>query len=119
MLDNDGQKKSPDMATDPSETSPRVEQRRQRRRELDARRSKCRVRLGSSQQSWGQLKNSLGFSLHSELARHLLDRFDLKRYSLAAKLNTVYGKLATHSCVFFSLFSAIFPTCAPDAQVMD
>ncbi|XP_067088284.1 zinc finger protein 692 [Osmerus mordax] len=63
------------MATDPSATSPRVEQRRQRRRELDARRSKCRVRLGSSQQSWGQLKDSLGFSLHSELARHLLDSY--------------------------------------------
>uniref|UniRef100_A0A8C1S6X4 Zinc finger protein 692 n=2 Tax=Cyprinus carpio TaxID=7962 RepID=A0A8C1S6X4_CYPCA len=46
----------------------------QRRRELDARRSKSRVRLGSCLQSWGQLKEKLGFSLHSELAQHLLER---------------------------------------------
>uniref|UniRef100_A0A8C7M675 Uncharacterized protein n=1 Tax=Oncorhynchus mykiss TaxID=8022 RepID=A0A8C7M675_ONCMY len=45
-----------------------------RRRELDARRSKSRVRLGSCLQSWGQLKNHLGFSLHSELANYLLQR---------------------------------------------
>ncbi|KPP72547.1 zinc finger protein 692-like [Scleropages formosus] len=37
--------------------------RRQRRRELDARRSKSRVRLGACLQSWGQLKESLGFLL--------------------------------------------------------
>uniref|UniRef100_A0A8C1IWP5 Uncharacterized protein n=2 Tax=Cyprinus carpio TaxID=7962 RepID=A0A8C1IWP5_CYPCA len=48
--------------------------RSQRRRELDARRSKSRVRLGSCLQSWGQLKEKLGFSLHSELAQHLLER---------------------------------------------
>ncbi|XP_073765794.1 zinc finger protein 692 isoform X3 [Danio rerio] len=47
---------------------------RQRRRELDARRSKSRVRLGSCLQSWAQLKDKLGFSLHSELAQHLLER---------------------------------------------
>uniref|UniRef100_A0A8D0CLG1 Zinc finger protein 692 n=1 Tax=Scleropages formosus TaxID=113540 RepID=A0A8D0CLG1_SCLFO len=48
--------------------------RRQRRRELDARRSKSRVRLGACLQSWGQLKESLGFVLHSELAQFLLER---------------------------------------------
>ncbi|XP_016421957.1 zinc finger protein 692-like [Sinocyclocheilus rhinocerous] len=47
----------------------------QRRRELDARRSKSRVRLGSCLQSWGQLKEKLGFSLHSELAQHLLESY--------------------------------------------
>ncbi|XP_024277261.1 zinc finger protein 692 [Oncorhynchus tshawytscha] len=49
--------------------------RQQRRRELDARRSKSRVRLGSCLQSWGQLKNHLGFSLHSELANYLLQSY--------------------------------------------
>uniref|UniRef100_A0A672LIJ6 Zinc finger protein 692 n=1 Tax=Sinocyclocheilus grahami TaxID=75366 RepID=A0A672LIJ6_SINGR len=51
-------------------------QRSQRRRELDARRSKSRVRLGSCLQSWGQLKEKLGFSHHSELAQHLLERYN-------------------------------------------
>ncbi|XP_072536888.1 zinc finger protein 692 isoform X2 [Salminus brasiliensis] len=49
--------------------------RRQRRRELDARRSKSRIRLGSCQESWGKLKKTLGFSLHSELAQYLLDSY--------------------------------------------
>ncbi|KAL7884584.1 hypothetical protein AOLI_G00073540 [Acnodon oligacanthus] len=49
--------------------------RRQRRRELDARRSKSRIRLGSCLESWGQLKETLGFSLHSELAQYLLDSY--------------------------------------------
>ncbi|XDV49215.1 hypothetical protein PO909_018502 [Leuciscus waleckii] len=49
--------------------------RSQRRRELDARRSKSRVRLGSCLQSWGHLKEKLGFSLHSELAQHLLQSY--------------------------------------------
>lgn len=53
--------------------------RSQRRRELDARRSKSRVRLGSCLQSWGQLKDKLGFSLHSELAQHLLERYNTVR----------------------------------------
>lgn len=48
--------------------------RRQRRKELDARRSKFRVRLGSWPESWSNLKDQLGFSLHSELAQFLLDR---------------------------------------------
>jgi len=50
-----------------------------RRRELDARRSKSRVRLGSCLQSWGHLKEKLGFSLHSELAQHLLQRYKTVR----------------------------------------
>ncbi|KAI7798152.1 zinc finger protein 692, partial [Triplophysa rosa] len=49
--------------------------RSQRRRELDARRSKSRVRLGSCLHSWGQLKEELGFTLHSELAQHLIDSY--------------------------------------------
>ncbi|XP_035268787.1 LOW QUALITY PROTEIN: zinc finger protein 692 [Anguilla anguilla] len=56
-------------------SSPRDAQRRQRRRELDARRSKSRVRLGACLQSWGQLKERLGFALHSELAQHLLESY--------------------------------------------
>ncbi|KAK3540406.1 hypothetical protein QTP70_030834 [Hemibagrus guttatus] len=53
-------------------------QRRQRRRELDARRSKLRVRLGSWPESWSKLKDQLGFSLHSELAQFLLDSYSCK-----------------------------------------
>ncbi|XP_031430177.1 zinc finger protein 692 isoform X2 [Clupea harengus] len=49
--------------------------RRQRRRELDARRSKSRVRLGPCVLRWGQLKDSLGFTLHSELAQYLLESY--------------------------------------------
>ncbi|XP_066548201.1 zinc finger protein 692 [Amia ocellicauda] len=52
--------------------------RRQRRRELDARRSKSRVRLGACLQSWGELKDRLGFSLHSELAQYLLESYFTK-----------------------------------------
>ncbi|XP_043103715.1 zinc finger protein 692 [Puntigrus tetrazona] len=47
----------------------------QRRRELDARRSKSRVRLGSCMLSWCQLKEELGFSLHSEFAQYLLESY--------------------------------------------
>ncbi|XP_061093842.1 zinc finger protein 692 [Conger conger] len=56
-------------------SSPRDAVRRQRRRELDARRSKSRVRLGACLQSWGQLKDRLGFALHSELAQYLLESY--------------------------------------------
>ncbi|KAJ8278570.1 hypothetical protein GJAV_G00089020 [Gymnothorax javanicus] len=55
--------------------SPREALRRQRRRELDARRSKSRVRLGACLQRWGQLKEKLGLALHSELAQHLLESY--------------------------------------------
>ncbi|XP_026573659.1 zinc finger protein 692 [Pseudonaja textilis] len=49
--------------------------RKQKRKELDARRSKCRIRIGSQLEQWCQLKEQLGFSLHSQLAKYLLDRY--------------------------------------------
>ncbi|XP_028856999.1 zinc finger protein 692 isoform X2 [Denticeps clupeoides] len=49
--------------------------RRQRRRDLDARRSKLRVRLGACLQRWVDLKDRLGFSLHSQLAQYLLHSY--------------------------------------------
>ncbi|XP_061474989.1 zinc finger protein 692 [Rhineura floridana] len=49
--------------------------RKQKRKELDARRSKCRIRIGSHLEQWCQLKEQLGFSLHSQLAKYLLDRY--------------------------------------------
>ncbi|XP_012966988.1 zinc finger protein 692 isoform X2 [Mesocricetus auratus] len=48
--------------------------RREKRRQLDARRSKCRIRLGGHMEQWCLLKEQLGFSLHSQLAKFLLDR---------------------------------------------
>uniref|UniRef100_A0A8C5IFX4 ZN692 protein n=1 Tax=Junco hyemalis TaxID=40217 RepID=A0A8C5IFX4_JUNHY len=48
--------------------------RRQKRRELDARRSKCRIRIGGHLERWCRLKEQLGFALHSQLAQFLLDR---------------------------------------------
>ncbi|NXK90503.1 ZN692 protein, partial [Formicarius rufipectus] len=48
--------------------------RRQRRRELDARRSRCRIRIGGHLERWCRLKEQLGFALHSQLAQFLLDR---------------------------------------------
>ncbi|MBN3322837.1 ZN692 protein, partial [Atractosteus spatula] len=56
-------------------SSTRDAARRQRRRELDARRSKSRIRLGSCLEDWGELKEKLGFSLHSELAQYLLESY--------------------------------------------
>uniref|UniRef100_A0A8C9F0D9 ZNF692 n=1 Tax=Pavo cristatus TaxID=9049 RepID=A0A8C9F0D9_PAVCR len=41
--------------------------RRRKRRELDARRSKCRIRLGGHLEQWCRLKEQLGFALHSQL----------------------------------------------------
>ncbi|NXT59161.1 ZN692 protein, partial [Pluvianellus socialis] len=49
--------------------------RRQKRRELDARRSKCRIRIGGHLERWCRLKEQLGFALHSQLAQFLLDRW--------------------------------------------
>ncbi|NXH15000.1 ZN692 protein, partial [Bucco capensis] len=49
--------------------------RRQKRRELDARRSKCRIRIGDHLERWCRLKEQLGFALHSQLAQFLLDRY--------------------------------------------
>ncbi|PNI12898.1 ZNF692 isoform 1 [Pan troglodytes] len=58
-------------------SSPAVDvtcRRREKRRQLDARRSKCRIRLGGHMEQWCLLKERLGFSLHSQLAKFLLDR---------------------------------------------
>ncbi|XP_073542261.1 zinc finger protein 692-like isoform X2 [Phyllobates terribilis] len=49
--------------------------RREKRRLLDAQRGKCRIRLGSHLDEWCALKNQLGFSLHSQLAKFLLDSY--------------------------------------------
>ncbi|KAM9207915.1 LOW QUALITY PROTEIN: zinc finger protein 692-like [Leptosomus discolor] len=49
--------------------------RRRKRRELDARRSKCRIRIGGHLERWCRLKDELGFALHSQLAQFLLDRY--------------------------------------------
>lgn len=59
------------MASSPVDASLR---RRENRRQLDARRSKCRIRLGGHMEQWCLLKERLGFSLHSQLAKFLLDR---------------------------------------------
>lgn len=59
------------MAASPADASRR---RRENRRQLDARRSKCRIRLGGHMEQWCLLKEQLGFSLHSQLAKFLLDR---------------------------------------------
>lgn len=53
--------------------------RREKRRQLDARRSKCRIRLGGHMEQWCLLKERLGFSLHSQLAKFLLDRLGAGR----------------------------------------
>ncbi|XP_063814476.1 uncharacterized protein LOC135054923 [Pseudophryne corroboree] len=49
--------------------------RREKRRLLDAQRGKCRVRLGCHLDEWCALKDHLGFSLHSQLAKFLLDSY--------------------------------------------
>ncbi|XP_075073413.1 zinc finger protein 692-like isoform X2 [Mixophyes fleayi] len=49
--------------------------RREKRRLLDAQRGKCRVRLGAHLEEWCVLKDHLGFSLHSQLAKFLLDSY--------------------------------------------
>ncbi|KAM9253840.1 LOW QUALITY PROTEIN: zinc finger protein 692 [Dugong dugon] len=61
------------MASSPADASRRL--RREKRRQLDARRSKCRIRLGGHMEQWCLLKERLGFSLHSQLAKFLLDRY--------------------------------------------
>ncbi|XP_066209346.1 zinc finger protein 692 isoform X3 [Saccopteryx leptura] len=60
------------MAASPADACRR---RREKRRQLDARRSKCRIRLGGHMEQWCLLKERLGFSLHSQLAKFLLDRY--------------------------------------------
>ncbi|XP_064900177.1 zinc finger protein 692 isoform X2 [Columba livia] len=63
------------MESSAAERVPAELSRRQRRRELDARRSRCRIRLGGHLERWCRLKDQLGFALHSQLAQFLLDRF--------------------------------------------
>ncbi|XP_065610048.1 zinc finger protein 692 [Cyrtonyx montezumae] len=58
--------------------------RRRKRRELDARRSKCRIRLGGHLEQWCRLKEQLGFALHSQLAKFLLDRYSSQGCVLSA-----------------------------------
>ncbi|XP_017588419.1 PREDICTED: zinc finger protein 692 [Corvus brachyrhynchos] len=68
---------SPSQWTPPRGGRPRAPEcvRRQKRRELDARRSKCRIRIGGHLERWCRLKEQLGFTLHSQLAQFLLDRY--------------------------------------------
>ncbi|XP_040833097.1 zinc finger protein 692 isoform X1 [Ochotona curzoniae] len=61
------------MASSPGADATR--RRREKRRQLDARRSKCRIRLGGHMERWCLLKERLGFALHSQLAKFLLDRY--------------------------------------------
>ncbi|XP_013368464.1 PREDICTED: zinc finger protein 692 isoform X2 [Chinchilla lanigera] len=64
------------MASGPAEEEAAAARgRRERRRRLDARRSKCRIRLGGRMERWCRLKERLGFALHSQLATFLLDRY--------------------------------------------
>ncbi|XP_074873121.1 zinc finger protein 692 isoform X2 [Carettochelys insculpta] len=58
--------------------------RKQKRKELDARRSKCRIRIGGHLEQWCKLKERLGFSLHSQLAKYLLDRYSSQGCVLTA-----------------------------------
>ncbi|NP_001383428.1 zinc finger protein 692 isoform 1 [Gallus gallus] len=58
--------------------------RRRKRRELDARRSKCRIRLGGHLEQWCRLKEQLGFALHSQLAKFLLDRYSSQGCAVSA-----------------------------------
>ncbi|XP_037673623.1 zinc finger protein 692 isoform X2 [Choloepus didactylus] len=69
------------MASSPADASRR---RREKRRQLDARRSKCRIRLGGHMEQWCLLKERLGFSLHSQLAKFLLDRYNSPGCALCA-----------------------------------
>uniref|UniRef100_A0A8C8VI24 Zinc finger protein 692 n=1 Tax=Pelusios castaneus TaxID=367368 RepID=A0A8C8VI24_9SAUR len=60
--------------------------RKQKRKELDARRSKCRIRIGGHLEQWCRLKEQLGFSLHSQLAKYLLDWYSSQGCVLSAGL---------------------------------
>ncbi|KAF6098320.1 zinc finger protein 692 [Phyllostomus discolor] len=66
--------------------------RREKRRQLDARRSKCRIRLGGHMEQWCLLKERLGFSLHSQLAKFLLDRYTSSGCGLCAGLESEHEK---------------------------
>ncbi|XP_070102866.1 zinc finger protein 692 isoform X26 [Equus przewalskii] len=66
--------------------------RREKRRQLDARRSKCRIRLGGHMEQWCLLKEQLGFSLHSQLAKFLLDRYTSSVCVLCAGLESEHDE---------------------------
>ena len=60
----------------PMATSTADAHRRQEKlRQLDARRSKCRIHLGRHMEQACLLKEWLGFSLHSQLAKFLLNQY--------------------------------------------
>ncbi|NXL68744.1 ZN692 protein, partial [Chordeiles acutipennis] len=65
--------------------------RRQKRRELDARRSKCRIRIGGHLERWCRLKEQLGFALHSQLAQFLLDRYSSHGCVWSSELNLLHA----------------------------
>ncbi|XP_029428683.1 zinc finger protein 692 [Rhinatrema bivittatum] len=68
------------------------EVRKQKRKELDARRSKCRIRIGAHLEQWCELKERLGFSLHSQVAKFLLDRYNSSTgIAYTEHLNTAGG----------------------------
>ncbi|XP_039766556.1 zinc finger protein 692 [Ornithorhynchus anatinus] len=64
-----------DPAGDAGGAAEPARRRTSRRREPDARRGRCRIRLGGHMERWCLLKDRLGFALHSQLARFLLDRY--------------------------------------------
>ncbi|XP_027460074.2 zinc finger protein 692 isoform X8 [Zalophus californianus] len=66
--------------------------RQEKRRQLDARRSKCRIRLGGHMEQWCLLKERLGFSLHSQLAKFLLDRYTSSGCVLCAGLESEHDE---------------------------
>ncbi|XP_039623680.1 zinc finger protein 692 [Polypterus senegalus] len=74
------------------------ELRKQKRRELDARRSKSRIRIGTHLESWCEVKERLGFGLHSDFAHFLLQSYANKAcLSCTARISQ-----AENSNVFFT-----------------
>ncbi|KAM5299961.1 zinc finger protein 692 [Ctenodactylus gundi] len=70
------------MASAPAADATR--RRQERRRQLDARRGKCRIRLGGQMAPWCHLKQQLGFALHSQLAKFLLERYSASSCAVSA-----------------------------------
>ncbi|XP_030076997.1 E3 ubiquitin-protein ligase ZFP91 isoform X2 [Microcaecilia unicolor] len=86
------------------------ELRKQKRKELDARRGKCRIRIGAHLDQWCELKEKLGFSLHSQLAKFLLDR-----YSCSAGI-TYTEHLDTGLCVSSDALQQLAVLCHDHSQ---
>nr|XP_033773756.1 E3 ubiquitin-protein ligase ZFP91-like isoform X2 [Geotrypetes seraphini]XP_033773757.1 E3 ubiquitin-protein ligase ZFP91-like isoform X2 [Geotrypetes seraphini]XP_033773758.1 E3 ubiquitin-protein ligase ZFP91-like isoform X2 [Geotrypetes seraphini] len=86
------------------------ELRKQKRKELDARRGKCRIRIGAHLDQWCELKEKLGFSLHSQLAKFLLDR-----YSSSAGI-TYTEHLDTGLCVSSDALQQLAVLCHDHSQ---